>query len=90
MRALVQPAPSQCKHKMQRRAAFEVVFRGCFVVDHLFPTKDQALLDGWNAFFLFYFFFDLRDLVVALDVELDLFPGQCPHLDQHRGWSSMT
>lgn len=34
----------------------------CNANSHLFPTKNQSLLNRWNAFFFFDFLFDLGDL----------------------------
>ena len=42
------------------------------IVLHLLPAKDESLLNWRNAFLLFDFFLDPRDLVCRLDVELDL------------------
>jgi len=70
---------------MERRAALEGVVARCLVVDHLLAAVDETLLDGWDALLLLDLLFDLRYLVVALDVELDLLARQGPDLDQHDG-----
>jgi hypothetical protein len=45
--------------------------------EHLLAAKDETLLDGRDALLLLHLLLDLRDLVVALDVELNLLAGEC-------------
>jgi len=61
---------------MKRSTTLKVIFRRGLVVGHLLSTEDQTLLDRGNALLLLDLFFDLGDLVVALDVELDFFPRE--------------
>jgi len=68
---------------MQRRAAFEAVFRGGLVVVHLLPPVDQPLLRRRNPFLLLHALLDLLHLVIGLDVEFDFLAGQGTDFDLH-------
>lgn len=50
---------------------------------HLLAAKDQALLYWWDALLLFDALLYLRNLVVRLNIEFDLFP--CEGTDSARG-----
>lgn len=43
---------------------------------HLLSAKDQSLLDWRDALLLFDALLDLRNLVVRLNIEFDLFSGE--------------
>ena len=55
---------------------------------HLLAAVDEALLDRGDALLLLDLFLDLRHLVVALDVELDLLARQGPDSAKKK-WSVM-
>lgn len=76
-------ASSQCKHKMQCCAAFEVVLLRCLVVAHLLAAIDESLLGRRDALLLFNTLLDLADLVIGLDVEFDFLAGQGTDFDLH-------
>lgn len=62
---------------MQSGPSLQVVLLRAFVVVHLLAAEDETLLLGWDAFLLLDTLLDLRHLIVGLDVELDLFAGEC-------------
>jgi len=76
-------SPSKRKNQMQRRSPLKTILCCSLVVGHLLPTKDKTLLYRRDTLFFLDFFFDLRDLVLGLDVQLDLLAGQCSDLDEH-------
>ncbi len=50
---------------------------------YLLSGKDESLLRGWDAFFLFHALLDPLHLVRGLDVDLYLFAGKSLDFDQH-------
>merc|ERR1719308_534511 len=74
---------SQSQHKMEHGAATDFIFRGRFIVIHLFSRENKPLLGWRNAFLLFHALFDSFNLICGLDVDFNLLPGESFYFDQH-------
>ena len=68
---------------MEDASALHFVVGGRFLVVHLLAAEDESLLRRRNSFFLLDALFDPLDFVGRFDVDLDFFPRQRLHLDQH-------